>query len=53
LGLLIQFIPKKVIDKSMFQLKQEGLLGYMFIFFIFIFLYAFLKVDIQPIYLQF
>lgn len=52
-GLLIQFIPQKISDKAFTQLKQEGVLGYLFLFFIFIFFYAFLKVDIQPIYLQF
>lgn len=53
LGFCIQFIPEKYTAKALQQLKQEGVLGYLFIFFIFIFIYAFCKVDIQPIYLQF
>ena len=55
LGLSIQFIPQKWIDKMQLQLKQEGILGYLFIFFVFIFIYGFFKSaeQILPIYLQF
>ena len=54
-GLLVQFIPQKITDKMLYQLKQEGVLGYLFVFFIFIVMYAFLKSSqpILPIYLQF
>ena len=54
-GLAIQFIPQKWVDRMLFQLKQEGVLGYLFIFFVFIFIYGFFKSSEQilPIYLQF
>jgi alginate O-acetyltransferase complex protein AlgI len=55
LGLLLQFIPTKITEKINTQLKQEGVLGYLFVFFIFIIVYAFCKSaqPILPIYLQF
>jgi alginate O-acetyltransferase complex protein AlgI len=55
LGLIIQFIPNSFSQKMQDRLAKEGLLGYLFIFFIFLFIYAFFKSSeaIIPIYLQF
>lgn len=55
LSLSLQFVPKKLNCILEERLSKEGLLGYLFIFFIFIIIYAFLKTaePIMPIYLQF
>lgn len=55
IGFIIQFIPKNWIEKMQLKLGQEGILGYLFIFFVFIFFYGFFKSaeQILPIYLQF
>ncbi len=54
-GLLIQYIPKTFKTKIQNQLSKEGVLGYLFIFLIFILIYGFFKTaePILPIYLQF
>jgi D-alanyl-lipoteichoic acid acyltransferase DltB (MBOAT superfamily) len=54
-GLLVHFIPQKFSIKIIKQLTTEGVLGYLFIFLIFIFIYGYFKAaeNILPIYLQF
>ena len=55
LGFLIHFLPTKISDYFTHKLKQEGVLGYLFVFLIFIFIYGYFKTaePILPIYLQF
>ncbi len=55
LGLLVHLFPKKISIKLINQLSKEGILGYMFVFFVFVLIYGFFKSaePILPIYLQF
>jgi D-alanyl-lipoteichoic acid acyltransferase DltB (MBOAT superfamily) len=55
LGLGLHFIPNKYSNKVIEKLTAEGVLGYLFIFFIFLFIYSYFKTaeNILPIYLQF
>ena len=55
LGFLVHFIPKKLSNYLTSKLQQEGVLGYLFIFLVFILIYGYFKVaePILPIYLQF
>jgi len=55
LGLLVHLFPRKISIKLINQLSKEGILGYMFVFFVFVLIYGFFKSaePILPIYLQF
>ena len=55
LGLVVHLFPKKLSAKFISQLSKEGILGYMFVFFVFVLIYGFFKSaePILPIYLQF
>jgi D-alanyl-lipoteichoic acid acyltransferase DltB (MBOAT superfamily) len=55
LGLLVHLFPRKISIKLINQLSKEGILGYLFVFFVFVLLYGFFKSaePILPIYLQF
>jgi D-alanyl-lipoteichoic acid acyltransferase DltB (MBOAT superfamily) len=54
-GILLHFFPKKASDKLTNFMSKEGVLGYLFVFFVFILIYGFFKSaePILPIYLQF
>lgn len=54
-GFIIHWLPQKWSDKMTLQLNKEGLLGYLFVFMVFVLLYGFFKSaePILPIYLQF
>lgn len=54
-GFLVHFLPTKLSNYASNKLKQEGVLGYLFVFLIFIFIYGYFKAadPIFPIYLQF
>ena len=55
LGFVLHFIPQKISNYFVNKLKQEGTLGYLFVFLLFIFIYGYFKSaeQILPIYLQF
>ncbi len=55
LGVLIHLVPQKFNHKIIKQLSKEGVLGYLFIFFVFVLVYGYFKAaePILPIYLQF
>ncbi len=55
LGLVLHFLPKSLSTYFTNKLKQEGVLGYLFIFLVFILVYGYFKASepILPIYLQF
>jgi D-alanyl-lipoteichoic acid acyltransferase DltB (MBOAT superfamily) len=55
LGLFFHFLPKKITNQLTNALKKEGVLGYLFIFFVFVLVYGYFKSaePILPIYLQF
>jgi len=54
-GLLVHFVPQKINIKITNQLAKEGVLGYLFVFIIFVLMYGYFKSAeaILPIYLQF
>jgi D-alanyl-lipoteichoic acid acyltransferase DltB (MBOAT superfamily) len=54
-GLLVHFVPQKINIKITNQLAKEGVLGYLFVFIIFVLVYGYFKSAeaILPIYLQF
>ena len=55
LGILIHLVSQKFNHKIIKQLSKEGVLGYLFIFFVFVLVYGYFKAaePILPIYLQF
>ena len=55
LGFILHFIPNKISQQFTNRLKQEGVLGYLFLTMIFVLIYGYFKATepILPIYLQF